>query len=289
MTEIRLLKEFGALGQNQAGLLRDLHHLSIWEIAHRWHDLDPNLSDPQALPLPVQDVLRALALAVTSSKLHLLNREGINHINVNDIPPIEIYIPHRFQNPDNPADALFPPAELGIDFSEHMDPVELEKEYRDFYAFYSDYHYENTQPLFDCLENRKFDRDVYERTHLRRDEFLDYCINNRLTPPWFWYTEEEINHASKSTSKGENNMVENRGPHAIRDHDRELCRTIAATLWLTDPSMHIEQIAKHPAIQRIGNGKTYKGRDTIRNWIKDLDPRTPEERTGRPRKNRTKD
>ncbi|WP_288373369.1 hypothetical protein [uncultured Marinobacter sp.] len=40
----------------------DIDHLSIWEVAHRWHDQDPNNSDPSALPLPVQDMLRTITL-----------------------------------------------------------------------------------------------------------------------------------------------------------------------------------------------------------------------------------
>lgn len=47
--------------------------------------------------------------------------------------------------------------------------------------------------------------------------------------------------------------------------------------------MTIKDITGHESIQRFGNGKLYTGRDTIRNWIKDLDPRKAEEKVGRPK------
>ena len=49
------------------------NYLSIWEVAHRWHNVDPNHTDPQNLPFEVQDALRFLAKAVLSGKMPLLD------------------------------------------------------------------------------------------------------------------------------------------------------------------------------------------------------------------------
>ncbi|MDP2242175.1 MAG: hypothetical protein Q8K18_18715 [Burkholderiales bacterium] len=39
--------------------------LSVWEISHRWHDIDPVESDPQKLPRPVRERIRQLLQALT--------------------------------------------------------------------------------------------------------------------------------------------------------------------------------------------------------------------------------
>lgn len=41
-------------------------YLSLWEVAHRWHGVDPNKTDASDLPLAVQDALRYLCGAVLS-------------------------------------------------------------------------------------------------------------------------------------------------------------------------------------------------------------------------------
>jgi hypothetical protein len=46
-------------------------HLSLWEVAHRWHGVDPNKTDASDLPLAVQDALRYLCGAVLSGDVAL--------------------------------------------------------------------------------------------------------------------------------------------------------------------------------------------------------------------------
>jgi hypothetical protein len=65
--------------------------------------------------------------------------------------------------------------------------------------------------------------------------------------------------------------------------DQELCRAVAQTLWHEYPSMTVAAVVRHPALQRYANGAQYQ-HETLRGWVKDLDPRPPEQRRGRPRK-----
>lgn len=58
---------------------------------------------------------------------------------------------------------------------------------------------------------------------------------------------------------------------------RERCRTIAAILWAQNPSYQIKQIIEHEWMAKFSEGMTY-GERTIREWIKDLDPRPTEEK-----------
>src|SRR5882724_1314072 len=50
--------------------------LSVWEVAHRWHGMDPNTSDPKNLPLPVQDTLRALCKDLVEQAIPASNQMG---------------------------------------------------------------------------------------------------------------------------------------------------------------------------------------------------------------------
>lgn len=54
-----------------------IDHLSVWEVAHRWHGFDPNTTDPQALPLAVQDTLRTITRMQFGHKLTVCNKRGI--------------------------------------------------------------------------------------------------------------------------------------------------------------------------------------------------------------------
>lgn len=47
------------------------NYLSIWEVAHRWHGVDPNKTDPSDLPMIVQDTIRHLSEAVLNGELRL--------------------------------------------------------------------------------------------------------------------------------------------------------------------------------------------------------------------------
>lgn len=53
-------------------------YLSLWEVAHRWHDFDPNKTDPSDLPLVVQDTLRYLCREVLSGEISLYRPECID-------------------------------------------------------------------------------------------------------------------------------------------------------------------------------------------------------------------
>lgn len=65
--------------------------------------------------------------------------------------------------------------------------------------------------------------------------------------------------------------------------DKQLCQAIAKTLWDIYPEMTIEDMKKHKAIQQHGNGRLYGGKNTLRGWLSEVDPRPPEKKTGRPK------
>jgi len=60
-------------------ILNTVHRFSIWEIAHRWQNLDPESTDPKKLPLVVQDTLRSLAGAYHYDDLMIVNSKGVEN------------------------------------------------------------------------------------------------------------------------------------------------------------------------------------------------------------------
>ncbi|MEO8766878.1 MAG: hypothetical protein ABI363_00800 [Nitrosospira sp.] len=60
-------------------MLNTVKRFSIWEIAHRWHNLDPESTNSQKLPLAVQDTLRSLAGANHYDGLMIVNCNGVEN------------------------------------------------------------------------------------------------------------------------------------------------------------------------------------------------------------------
>lgn len=60
-------------------------------------------------------------------------------------------------------------------------------------------------------------------------------------------------------------------------------QAVAETLWYLNPTWTAEQIINHHAVQEFGEGKRYAGRNTLRDWVREVDPRPPESKIGRPK------
>lgn len=52
-----------------------------------------------------------------------------------------------------------------------------------------------------------------------------------------------------------------------------LCQAVAKTLWELNPELTIAEIIKHPGILEHAEGKRYKGKNTLRDWVAEVDPR----------------
>ncbi|SNX60380.1 hypothetical protein SAMN06296273_1842 [Nitrosomonas ureae] len=65
--------------------------------------------------------------------------------------------------------------------------------------------------------------------------------------------------------------------------DKIDCQTIAKKLWEKNPNMTIAAIERTPELNPYK--EKYSGRETLRNWISQVDIRPSSEKTGRPKKN----
>lgn len=65
--------------------------------------------------------------------------------------------------------------------------------------------------------------------------------------------------------------------------DRQRCQNIAQRLWGDRPSMRIAEVARHPEIQKEGNGGLYR-LETVIGWVRVVAPEGIKGRPGRPPK-----
>jgi hypothetical protein len=63
---------------------------------------------------------------------------------------------------------------------------------------------------------------------------------------------------------------------------KEACQTVAEKLWEANPRMTIKEMATAREIFDVGAGSY--GEQTRERWIREVDPRPPQEKRGRPRK-----
>lgn len=66
--------------------------------------------------------------------------------------------------------------------------------------------------------------------------------------------------------------------------DKARCQEIARRLWKEHSDMTIAEMTRRREILVDGNGKAYKGKNTLRNWLKEVAPAPVRKRRGRPRK-----
>lgn len=235
--------------------------LSIWEIAHRWHDHDPNITDPEKLPLEVQDKLRFLTRRMAYHDLPSCSRRGVQNWTDNAI----------------------------ISESEYMQNNEDDGEYDpdkyDYEAYYQnvsrrvDKHREITKNFDQCYERRIYDKEVLDNTFTLRYLLPKLCKRYEFDLPKFWFP-DGIDHDNPENDKGAESTGQKLRPNQI---DRQLCQAVASTLWAEFPQMNIVKIIGHKGIQTYCNGAQYTAA-TLREWVKHLDPRPEDKRRGRPKK-----
>ena len=291
-------------------------HLSIWEISHRWHQLDPNLSNPQKLQLDVQDTIRLICIALVNCELSVNNKQGIQIKNPLDCPGYNNYSPQsewrertEIDPPILPND---PPLDFGYENQIEIQPGDLTQDelwnqYMQFKNNWDCRHWELVDGLECTYTERSYDKTQLEAAHLSRSEIIRLCQLNKLCLPDFWFTESEF-----TCFKNDPNWKlvyktekDDKGSQAIeldniritqevidkfwsklshKQKVRILSREVASVLWKIDPNRSIKSISEDNNFLIYGQADHYAGKNTRRDWIKDLDPRKPEDRIGRPSK-----
>lgn len=263
-------------------MLMDFDHLSIWEIAHRWHDVDPNNSTPEALPLPVQDLLRVITNMQVRHFLPILKKSGVELKNEQTFMSFEDFLSQK----EKPAD--FEDEDLWL--------TEVRENYFEQQEQWCRKHDEAAEGLDQCFKNRIFDKEKLENIHLDRSAIRLFCKEKGLDLPSFWFSKsekqefaDESNHdktefaGSGKIKQDEADRFWNRLTNA--QQHRIVSREIATALWTANPELTQAAIIDHSAVREYGGARFYSDPNTVRSWIKDLDPRPEDKRRGRPKDN----
>lgn len=133
-----------------------------------------------------------------------------------------------------------------------------------------------------CFKQKRYPKSALDELFIKRSDLLKWCKDDFTNLPEFWIDD---------TAKPANEVSQDKqlfGRHISEDQDKQLCQSIARTLWDIDPNIHPAHMAKSWAILKYGNGAHYKGGDgeceTIKKWIREFDPKRSSRGDGRPRK-----
>lgn len=310
-----------------------LWHFSVWEVAHRWHGYDPNLTSELTLPLDVQDTIRLICKLITRLDIDVCDSIGIQLKNPDRFPDWISYEKNELDRVNdlihmqgmaftfyewmkykkNKSPKLSDLARKATFTLNHL-PIKHEDRIYDEYCESLDNWSRPRELLTDGIEvtftERKYPKDLLERIHLSPDIIEDFCRLTGYELPRFLFNDEqrsEFLRAWKEQCPDEDG--EQQGNDLVKTFNTQMtdipktqqaidelwnklqpsqsarlvCRYIASQLWENDSTITIEQMKKHDAIQVYGGAKFYAGKNTVRDWLKDLAPsRTP----GRPKKKR---
>jgi hypothetical protein len=219
-------------------------YLSIWEIAHRWRDVNPDKSDPANLPLNIQDTIRYICKGVLNGELHLFD------LCVEEIPAS-----------DN---------RLGV----HSEVRQ----------------YRVSKPPSELSESlsRTYDKKSLDAYFIEADNLFDYCLNSQPTErgvvhldfPSCW--SHLLPGASDIEEAPDNFEPLKMQPLRPVQIDKLVCQAVAKTIWDIYPTMTITAMSEHTAILEHGGGKLYSGKNTLRDWVREVAPENVRNKPGRP-------
>lgn len=294
--------------------LSDTYAMSLWEVAHRWAELHPFGWRLGPLPLPVRDRLIRMMQAQLDSELWVLKPDGHAFKDWSYIRHWTDYHPYEEQQWDGTDEhkrelylqtmnKIVKPHDNFI--ARHTDMVSgskpLNRQYlksvfvqRDNLAEWACFH---DLPFpsfwFGEEEAKEFLREALREKVIRAKVQSYYLQGKEVTDE---INEQILSEIENLSDQELAKVLFSPGRVTVKDIDtfwerlsdaqrsRILCRVGAQKLWSERPDSNIEMIVHNPLIQDFCGGKYYPGKDTIRNWIKDLDPRPPEKRRGRPTK-----
>ena len=134
--------------------------------------------------------------------------------------------------------------------------------------------------LSDAVVHNNFDVETLRSIHIRKENFLEWCIKTDHMFPIFWANEELISNGvemnepvldnNESLSLGKDYTKKVNLKHCQRA--RVACGLVAENLWKIDESISIKQMADCDEIKKICNSNSYS-HVTRHNWIKAYAPK----------------
>lgn len=204
----------------RAGNAAGFAALSVWEIAHRWHGIDPNTTDPKNLPLNVQDTLRMLCQALLQQEIPACDQIGVDFVIRSTAPRL----------PQWQAEAT---------------PLERAAGYEAFILQCTSEQRSAVTGLERCSRERIYEREKLDSVYVSEGGIQQFCAFYGRSLPAFWFP---------------NDLPEEKRPPRQSQLDKLACQAIARTLWDKDPSLTIRALIEDPAIRRYGNGAHYESK-----------------------------
>lgn len=144
--------------------------LSLWEIAHRWYDEDPNHDgDPT---LKVQDLLRFLTFEATKHMLQLCDGNGELISTRMQVPGYELW-----QRENDP--------------SCELTNKEGSRRYHEYFVSFTAVHDEITKNFSKCYQNRQYDKEELDNVFVERNSLALHCFSRSEPLPAFWFVPGE--------------------------------------------------------------------------------------------------
>jgi hypothetical protein len=234
-------------------MLNTVKRFSIWEIAHRWHNLDPESTNSQKLSLAVQDTLRSLAGANHYDGPMIVNCNGVENKGAYHEPTR-----HRYKHEE---------------IEEGLADCCRNKVFN--------------KPL---LESVFIEQQPFGKWCLEKGWALPgFWFSSDWKPDKYRYSEWQLDSSSEESLPTTQEIAGSELEIKLRPNqmDKPVCQAIARTLWDIYPQMTIADMCKHEAIQRYGNGKLYGGIHTLRGWLSEVAPPEVRGKRGRPKKSET--
>lgn len=126
-------------------------------------------------------------------------------------------------------------------------------------------------------------KDLLLGVYLDQTEVMRWCFNAGKELPDFWFEPDEVQAQWEFLNRGR--LTAASTPKLRPDQeDKAKCQGIARGLWKQHPDMTIADMARRREILVEGNGKAYTGKNTLRNWLKEVAPEAVRKRRGRPKK-----
>lgn len=229
--------------------------LSIWELALRWNNLDPDVESAIGLPSVCKDLLRDLCLA-GGRYINPLDASGGEYLGA-FIPVINLDIESKVLR------ALETAATTRTYDRALLDTVYFRKDQVAAWCI-------NTNRPFPFFWCRGDEADYY-LSEWRKQWREEYPFEIPWVP------------TSKLVAKPSAGVPPNSKPTTQVQRDKTLVQHAARALWVQFPAMTIADLIQRKEIRIESNGKQYEPK-TLRLWVSAVDVRTAAQKTGRPKK-----
>lgn len=243
-------------------------HISLWEAGIRWAGFTIKEIEQDNIPSAVLDAFRSLIEGQLCGAIDLINPKG------------------EIANPKDEEEELF--------YTHHSYFGTL-PDGSDLFSYF----YETYLAHDRVITEGHFDRSHLENSYLIPKQIGKWSVQQELPFPDFCFSaeqrkkleseylkeklqpEEAINDKSNRINK---DLIDTFWGRLRNEQKfRLMAREVAKRLWEKDPSLTVAKICKDEFILKYCSGANYTDDETIRNWIKDLNPKPIDERGGRPK------